>query len=208
MYEDEDLSRERLKEEYQDDYYWYKLYESGLLLQGGKAQTTNGKAKVSMYRAFTTENYSVEIKDITPQIKYKPTTYKRVQVLDADEDYIDYICPINKTVHTQGIPNPPISILKGPNKTATTELVSEDSSVGSSSGVVSEITLNLAVNHFFTLKVDIQGARINNLPIGLTFANDEITGAIDTAGTYTCNIVTDNISVPLKFNVSNVIRIT
>ena len=209
MYEDEDLSRERLKEEYQDDYYWYKLYDSGLLLQGGKAQTTNGKTKVSMYRAFTTENYSIEIKDITPQVKYKPTTYKRVQVLDADEDYIDYICPINKTVHTQGIPNPPISILKGPTKSATVDLVTVENNVGTGGTAnVDGITLNLAVNQFIRLKVDVKGAKINGLPQGFTFANDEITGAGTTAGSYRCNIVTEAVSIPVRINISNVIRIS
>ena len=209
MYEDEDLSREKLKEEYQDDYYWYKLYESGLLLQGGKAQTTNGKTKVSMYRAFTNENYSVEIKDITPQVKYNPTTYKRVQVLDATDDYNTYVCPINKTVHTQGVSIPTFITFKGPTKSATVELVTVENNVGTGGTAnVDGITLNLAVNQFIRLKVDVKGSKIIGLPHGFTFANDEITGAGTTAGSYRCNIVTDNVSIPVRINISNVIRIS
>jgi hypothetical protein len=207
MLEDEDLAGETLIEEYQDENYWYKLYDSGLLLQGGKAQTTNGETKIGMYRAFTTTNYSVEIKDRTKPTKYLPSLYKRKVVLDATDDYFDYVCPINKTVHTQGIPNPPITTLKGPNKSAITELVTEDSSVGLATGSLNAIKLKLAVNQFITLKVDIPGAKINDLPSGFTFANSEITGAAKSAGEYRFNIVSEGNSVPVIMSVSNIIRI-
>ena len=134
---------------------------------------------------------------------------EKVKVLDAVDDFSEYICPVNKTAFTFGIPQPKITSFKGPNKTANVELVTVDNEVGTSSGgSVEEITLNLAVNQFIQLKVDVQGARINNLPQGFNFANDTITGASKSAGTFKFNIVTENTSVPVIFNVSNVIRIT
>lgn len=209
MYEDEDLSQETLLEEYQDENYWYKLYASGLLLQGGKGHTSNGEVKISMYKPYASTDYSIEIKNTTKETKYLPYKHKKVQILDAVDDFSEYICPVNKTVHTLGIPYEKVSYLKGPTKSVTSELVTEDSNVGTSSGGnVNGITLNLAVNQFIQLKVDIQGAKINNLPQGFTFANDTITGASKVAGTFKCNIVTENVSMPIIFNVSNVIRIT
>ena len=209
MYEDEDLSQETLLEEYQDENYWYKLYASGLLLQGGKAHTSNGEVKISMYKPYASTDYSIEIKNTTKETKYLPYKHKKVQVLDAVDDFSEYICPVNKTAFTYGIPQPKITSFKGPNKTANVELVTVDNEVGTSSGgSVEEITLNLAVNQFIQLKVDVQGARINNLPQGFNFANDTISGASKSAGTFKFNIVTENTSVPVIFNVSNVIRIT
>ena len=209
MYKDEDLSQEMLIEEYQEENYWYKLYASGLLLQGGIAHTNNGSVKISMPKTFTSTDYNLEIKDITPNIKYQQVRHKSARVLDASDDYNTYVCPINKSVSTQGVSIPTFITFKGPNKTANVELVTVDNETGmSSGGSISEIVLNLAVNQFIQLKVDIQGARINNLPQGFTFANDTISGASKSAGTFKFNIVTENTSVPVIFNVSNVIRIT
>lgn len=209
MYEDEDLSQETLLEEYQDENYWYKLYASGLLLQGGKGHTSNGEVKISMYKPYASTDYSIEIKNTTKETKYLPYKHKSVQVLDGVDDFFEYICPVNKTAFTFGIPQPRVTSFKGPNKTANVELVTIDNETGmSSGGNVNGITLNLAVNQFIQLKVDIQGAKINNLPQGFTFTNDIITGASKVAGTFKCNIVTENVSMPIIFNVSNIIRIT
>ena len=209
MYKDEDLSQEMLIEEYQEENYWYKLYASGLLLQGGKAHTNNGSVKIAMPKTFTATDYDIEIKDITPILNYQQVRHKSARVLDATDDYNTYVCPINKSVSTIGIPQPKFTSFKGPNKTANVELVTVDNEMGlSSGGGVSEIILNLAVNQFIQLKVDVQGARINNLPQGFNFANDTISGASKSAGTFKFNIVTENTSVPVIFNVSNVIRIT
>ena len=152
---------------------------------------------------------TIEIEDRTNPTKYQQVRFKSVQALDATDDYNTYVCPINKSVSTIGIPQPKIISFKGPNKTANVELVTVDNEVGTSNGgSVEGITLNLAVNQFIQLKVDIQGARINNLPQGFTFANDTISGASKSAGTFKCNIVTENVSMPIIFNVSNIIRIT
>lgn len=232
------MSDDVVIKEYNNGTTWYKIYQSGLLEQGTKIYSGSQSQTAKLPVNYADTNYTVNVSNIpqvkyynqymkktadvvfknkttnlqenqTPQVKYKPTTYKRVQALDADEDYIDYICPINKTVHTQGIPNPPISILKGPTKSATVELVTVENNVGTGGTAnVNGITLNLAVNQFIRLKVDVNGAKIIGLPHGFTFANDEITGAGTTAGSYRCNIVTENVSIPVRINISNVIRIS
>lgn len=207
MYDDENLQGEILIDEYEDENYWYKLYQSGLLLQGGKSDIVNTDSTVNLYKPYMDTNYTIELKNISKETKYQRVRSKSGQALDATNDYFDYVCPINKTVHTQGIPNPPISILKGPNKSAATELITVDSSVGQATGSLNEIKLKLAVNQFITLKVDIPGAKINNLPSGFTFANSEITGAAKSAGEYRFNIVSEGNSVPVIMSVSNIIRI-
>lgn len=207
MYDDENLQGEILIDEYEDENYWYKLYQSGLLLQGGKSNIVNANSTVNLYKPYIDTNYTIELKDVSKETKYQQVRSKSAQALDATDDYNVYVTPINKTVSTQGIATPKVVSFKGPNKTANTELVTVDSSVGQATGSLNEIRLKLAVNQFITLKVDIPGAKINNLPSGFTFANSEITGAAKSAGEYRFNIVSEGNSVPVIMNVSNVIRI-
>lgn len=119
-----------------------------------------------------------------------------------------YVYPISKKAVTQGFENDVFISQKGPTKSATVELVSSDSNVGTGTSNLSGVELHLAVNQFISLKVDIQGAKVNNLPLGFKFINNEIVGAASAAGVYTCNIISGSVSVPVKFNVTNVIRIT
>ena len=120
----------------------------------------------------------------------------------------NFICPVNKTAKTYGTVIPKTTSFKGPNKTAYVENVSSDPSVGQGTGTLNEIRLKLAIHQFITLKVDIPGAKINNLPDGFTFANSEITGAAKNPGEYRFNIISENTSVPVIMNVSNIIRIS
>lgn len=48
----------------------------------------------------------------------------------------------------------------------------------------------------------------DNLPDGFTFTNSEITGAAKNPGEYRFNIISENTSVPVIMNVSNIIRIS
>lgn len=189
----------------------------------GDIRGTNivGEGSVGIYKQpipLTVIAKNVEVQDtgysksVNCQIPTKsyPIKSKQAYVYDIKTRYFnDYIVTVNKTVATNGYPMPAISSIKGPTKSATVDLVTVDNNVGQNgSANVDGITLNLAVNQFIRLKVDVKGAKINGLPQGFTFANDEITGAGTTAGSYRCNIVTEAVSIPVRINISNVIRIS
>ena len=152
----------------------------------------------------------VRVANIQSSLKPYYIKSKQAFVYDAKTRFNEnYVCPVNKTVTTDGYPMPFISSFKGPTKSATVELVTVENNVGTGGTAnVDGITLNLAVNQFIRLKVDVKGSKIIGLPHGFTFANDEITGAGTTAGSYRCNIVTENVSIPVRINISNVIRIS
>jgi hypothetical protein len=189
----------------------------------GDIRGTNivGEGSVGIYKqpiqlAVISKNVEVQdtgySKSVNCQIPTKcyPIKYKQAYVFDTKTRYFnDYIVTVNKTVTTNGYPMPTISSFKGPTKSASVDLVTVENNVGQNgSANVDGITLNLAVNQFIRLKVDVKGAKINGLPQGFTFANDEITGAGTTAGSYRCNIVTDAVSIPVRINISNIIRIS
>lgn len=209
---------------------YYAIYESGLVIQRLILPKTN---RVDLPIRYADNTYSISARNIN---KYNPKNYyigkssfakdinsrKKQQIYPnispscvvfkfvsvSDTSISAIICPVNKTAKTLGIKMPNSTSYKGPSKTALVENIQTDQNIGTGTGVVSSIDLKLAINQFITLHVDIPGAKINNLPVGFTFANNEITGAAKNPGEYNFNIVSDSVTLPVKFTVSNIIRIS
>lgn len=222
-----------LKKEYTSD-GWYEVYSSGKLRTGIKRYFSSGIKTVTSPLKHKDNNYTIQIFGVPNYTLTKPyltkqafchntnsvvlsqlekdlyrITYKSAEVRSISAEYNEnYICPVNKTAYTQGTPIPKTVSFKGPTKTANVENISSDPSVGVGTGTLNEICLSLTTNQFITLKVDISGAKVNNLPTGFTFANSEITGAAKNPGEYRFNIVSEATTVPVIMKVSNIIRIS
>ena len=217
-----------------DNNCWYKIYKSGKVVSGIKTRYTGNPLTFNLPFKFTNTEYTInsinipqynpmqhysdksavcynshwvinETEGLVPERKVNKKVYSQSVVVGFNESNI---CPINKTAYTQGTSIPKTVSFKGPTKTANVENISSDPSVGVSTGTLNEIRLSLATNQFITLKVDISGAKINNLPAGFTFANSEITGAAKNPGEYRFNIVSEAMTVPVIMKVSNIIRIS
>lgn len=118
-----------------------------------------------------------------------------------------FITPRSIQFFTNGPKIDKTVVLKGPTIQFSVENTSTENEIGSIPTNVNAFKLNLAVGQFIAVKVDINGAKINNLPSGFVFTNGEISGAPEAAGIYKFNIVSGNASIPVTFEVSNVIRI-
>ena len=212
---------------------WYKLYKSGKLVTGTQIISRGDSSTISLPIKYNNKEYSVSMsyiqqynplqKCLEKEVKVYPTHLvenrpegyelqyklnKEVPVYNVVYNYNNSnICPVNKTAFTLGISAPKTVSFKGPIKTATVENVSSNPNVGITTGSVDDIILQLTTNQFISLKVDIQGARINNLPAGFSFIDNEIVGAAKNPGEYKFNIVSESISVPVTFKVKNIIRI-
>lgn len=228
------MSDDVIVKEYNDGTNWYKIYKSGKVVSGIKTRYTGNPLTFNLPFKFTNTEYTInsinvpqynpmqhysdksvvcynshwvinETEGLVPERKVNKKVYSQSVVVGFNESNI---CPVNKTVYTQGTSIPKTVSFKGPTKTANVENISSDPTVGVSTGTLNEIRLSLATNQFITLKVDISGAKINNLPAGFTFANSEITGAAKNPGEYRFNIVSEAITVPVIMKVSNIIRIS
>lgn len=206
------------------------IYESGLLIQSGIIKNTS---EIVLPIHFSDNTFSTTISKIISYAPKKKYLEKNSQVKDLnyrktphdieglkkqhviykictinDTSTGVYVCPINKVAKTLGIPGPMSSSLKGPTKTAFVENVSIDSGVGTGTGTVNEIRLNIGVNQYITLKVDIPGAKVNNLPTGFIFTDNSIVGTVKNPGEYRFNIVSESSMVPVILTATNVIRIS
>lgn len=206
------------------------IYESGLLIQSGMIKDkavitlpvhfsdTNFIANAVKIGTYSPKQYYKEKNAYVKDINYRKTIhdfvgiypqqilYKTIEMTNGST-YI-YICPINKTAKTSGILGQSISTLKGPTKTVNVENISIDSSIGVNTGTVSEIKLNIGVNQYITLQIDVPGAKINNLPTGFVFNDNAIVGTVKNPGEYKFNITSESTSIPVTLIASNVIRIS
>lgn len=187
---------------------WYKLYKSGKLITGTQIISRGDSSIISLPIKYSNKEYSVSMSHIQQYNPLQKCLEKEAPVYNVVSNYNDSnICPVNKTAFTLGISAPKTVSFKGPIKTATVENISSNPDVGITTGSVDDIILQLTTNQFISLKVDIQGARINNLPAGFSFIDNEITGSAKNPGEYKFNIVSESVSVPVTFKVKNIIRI-
>ena len=138
-------------------------------------------------------NYTVQI---TTKGKERPRYFNldSVQFSTKKAPKFSWVTPYFEQIQTNGPKRDKIVSYKGPRvSTVPTN--------------VNALKLNLTTGQFISVKVDINGATIPNLPDGFTFSSGEIKGAAEASGTYKFNIVSGNATIPVTFIVTDLIRI-
>lgn len=118
-----------------------------------------------------------------------------------------FITPYFTQIWTNGPKRDKIVSYQGPRVSITAENTSIENDLGNVPTNVNAFKLNLATGQFISVKIDINGATIPNLPAGFTFSGGEIKGAAKASGTYKFNIVSGNTTIPVTFIVNDLIRI-
>lgn len=186
----------------------YTFYDDGTVKCIFTKYLTKEDIILNLPLTFANMDYTVKVSSFNQNKIFKKYLTKNAKVENIYSDFSEsFVCPVNKTSFTLGYPSPKTVSFKGPTKMVTVENVSSDSTVGVVTSTVNEVILNLSINQFITLKIDINGAKINNLPEGFSFINNEICGAAKNPGEYKCNIISEAVSIPVKFIVKNIIRI-
>lgn len=151
-------------------------------------------------------NYTVQI---TTKGNERPRYFNldSIQFSTKKAPKFSWITPYFEQIQTNGPKRDKIVSYKGPRVSIMAENTSEDNEIGTVPTNVNALKLNLTTGQFISVKVDINGATIPNLPDGFTFSSGEIKGAAEASGTYKFNIVSGNATIPVTFIVTDLIRI-
>lgn len=194
-----------IKEVHTNNYSYY-IYDTGIIKQVFRFYDNCSENKIDFPINFADTTFNKTFIKL-PEYTLNETITKEVTVFEKSKITIT-LAPVSKTAKMLGYVPTGISSYKGPTKSVKVENAQVDPGVGTGTGVVNEINLRVGINQYVTLKVDIPNAKVNNIPSGFKFVNNELVGAVKNPGEYKFNIVSETVSLPVTLIATNVIRIS